>query len=159
MTIALHFIKNIGKAKFENMLLFIIVKVRRCKEEDLEEVYKIECASFKFPYPSKFFYDYLDKLFFVLEKNGRIVGYVIADEKRNIIMSIAIHPEYRRKGYGRTLLEHVLRLLKGEVILQVRKSNVGAIKFYEKLGFKKKEEIKNYYIDGEDAFLMSKKLN
>jgi len=135
------------------------VIIRKCKEEDLEEVFRIELLSFKFAYPRLLFHEYLEKLFFVAEENGKIVGYVMADEKRNLIVSIAVHPAYRRKGYGKKLMEHVLNFMKGKVILQVRKSNEIAIKFYEKLGFRKIGEIKKYYIDGEDAILMAKKID
>jgi len=51
-------------------------------------------------------------------------------------------------------MEYLLKHMHGEVILQVRKSNKGAIEFYKKLGFKVKKEIRNYYMDGEDAILM-----
>ncbi len=135
------------------------MKIRRCREEDLEEVYKIETLSFKFAYPRLLFYDYLKKLFFVLEDNGKIIGYVMADEERNLIVSIAVHPEYRRKGYGKMLMEHVLKFMRGKVILQVRKSNEAAINFYKKLGFRRVGEIRKYYIDGEDAILMSKMID
>lgn len=125
----------------------------------MEEIYEIEKMSFKYPYPFFVFYDFLDKLFFVIEENRKIVGYVIADEKRGLIVSIAIHPEYRRRGYGKMLMKHVLRFMKGKVVLQVRKSNKEAIEFYKKLGFEEEGEIKRYYIDGEDALLMSKMLD
>lgn len=135
------------------------MKIRRCREEDLEGVYKIETLSFKFAYPRLLFYDYLKKLFFVLEDEGKIIGYVMADEERNLIVSIAVHPDYRRKGYGKMLMEHVLKFMKGKVILQVRKSNEAAINFYKKLGFRRVGEIRKYYIDGEDAILMSKMID
>lgn len=135
------------------------MQIRKCKKEDLEEIYEIERMSFKYPYPFFVFYDFLDKLFFVIEENRKIVGYVIADEERSLIISIAIHPEYRRRGYGKMLMKHVLRFMKGKVILQVRKSNKEAIEFYKKLGFEEEGEIKRYYIDGEDALLMSKMLD
>ena len=135
------------------------MRIRKCEKKDLEEIYKIEILSFKYPYPSFVFHEYLDKLFFVIEENNKIVGYVIADNERNLIVSIAIHPDYRRKGYGKMLMRHVMRFMRGEIILQVRKSNKIAINFYKKLGFEEKTELKRYYIDGEDAILMSKKID
>lgn len=133
--------------------------IRKCRKEDLEEIYRIERMSFKYPYPTFVFHEYLDKLFFVIEENRKIIGYVIADEERNLIVSIAIHPDYRRKGYGKMLMKHVLRFMKGEVVLQVRKSNEIAINFYKKLGFEEKTELRRYYIDGEDAILMAKRID
>ncbi|MBC7081018.1 MAG: ribosomal protein S18-alanine N-acetyltransferase [Thermoplasmatales archaeon] len=133
--------------------------IRRCSEDDLKEVLEIENLSFNYPYPPYFFYEYLNKLFFVAEENGKIVGYIIGDSERNMIISIAVHPSHRRKGYGKKLMEHLLKFMKGDVFLQVRKSNNGAIKFYENMGFKKKGEIKNYYFDGEDAYIMVKRID
>jgi len=42
--------------------------------------------------------------------------------------------------------------------LQVKVSNIEAISFYRKLGFKEVGLIPNYYQDGEDALIMSKKV-
>ncbi|MEM2259006.1 MAG: ribosomal protein S18-alanine N-acetyltransferase [Candidatus Thermoplasmatota archaeon] len=133
--------------------------IRKCTEEDLKEVWEIENLSFRYPYPPYFFYEYLNKLFFVAEENGKVVGYIIGDDERKMIVSIAVHPDYRFKGYGKKLMEHVFKFMKGEILLQVRKSNEGAIKFYEKMGFKKKGEIRRYYFDGEDAYIMVKKID
>lgn len=125
----------------------------------MEDVYEIERLSFPYPYPKIVFYDYINKLFFVAEENKKIVGYVIADYERNLVVSIAVHPEYRNKGYGKKLMNYVLKLMKGEVFLQVRKSNKIAISFYQKIGFKKIKEIERYYMNGENAILMSKKID
>ena len=135
------------------------MEIRQCRKEDLDEIYEIERLSFKYPYPPFIFYSYLGKLFFVLEDNKKIIGYVVGDKERNLVVSIAIHPKYRRRGYGKMLMEHLLKHMNGEVVLQVRKSNKGAIQFYKKLGFKEKKELKRYYMDGENAILMVKKLD
>ena len=42
------------------------------------------------------------------------------------------------------------------MFLEVRSGNTGAIKLYEKCGFAKFGVRKNYYKDGEDAFLFRK---
>jgi ribosomal-protein-alanine N-acetyltransferase len=133
--------------------------IRKCTEGDLGDVWEIENLSFEYPYPPYFFYEYINKLFFVMEENGKVVGYIIGDEEKGMIISIAVHPEYRKKGYGKKMMEHIFKFMKGEIFLQVRKSNKGAIKFYEKMGFKKKGEIKKYYFDGEDAYIMVRKID
>ena len=133
--------------------------IRKCKEKDIEEVTKIENLSFKYPYPLIVFYDYLQKIFLVAEENGNIVGYAIGDKERHLIVSIAVHPDYRRQKIGSKLMNSILRQMNEYAILQVRKSNEAAIKFYKKLGFVEKDVIKEYYIDGEDAILMFKSLD
>ena len=57
------------------------------------------------------------------------------------------------------LINEILKNMEDYAILQVRKSNINAIKFYKKIGFIEENVIKYYYIDGEDAILMSKKID
>ncbi|MEM2935230.1 MAG: GNAT family N-acetyltransferase, partial [Candidatus Thermoplasmatota archaeon] len=102
--------------------------IRKCNEKDLSEVWKIENLSFEYPYPPYFFYEYINKLFFVIEENRKVVGYIIGDDEKGMIISIAVHPEYRGKGYGKKMMKHIFKFMKGEIFLQVRKSNKGAIK-------------------------------
>jgi ribosomal-protein-alanine N-acetyltransferase len=44
------------------------------------------------------------------------------------------------------------------VYLEVRVSNKEAISLYKKLGFEEVRIVKEYYRDGEDAYVMVKKL-
>ncbi|MCQ4350370.1 MAG: GNAT family N-acetyltransferase, partial [Sulfolobales archaeon] len=46
-----------------------------------------------------------------------------------------------------------------EVYLEVRVSNLDAIRLYERFGFLKMKVLKYYYADGEDAYLMAVKLS
>jgi [ribosomal protein S18]-alanine N-acetyltransferase len=46
-----------------------------------------------------------------------------------------------------------------EIYLEVRVSNTGAIKMYERLRFEIKSRLRSYYRDGEDAYLMALELN
>ena len=92
---------------------------------------------------------------------GFAVGTITYEEKGKIIL-IGVDKDYRNKGIGSKLLKRLLLIfsLKGinEVELEVRVSNSNAIKFYEKRGFKKKERMRGYYEDGEDAYIMVKSL-
>lgn len=142
-----------------NITFLNLMIIRQCRAEDIEDVIRIENLSFKYPYPSLIFYEYIEKIFFVAEKDGKIVGYIIADNSRHLIVSIAVHPDYRRQGIGKALMERALKYMKGYAYLQVRVNNKDAIEFYRKLGFYEKEIIKSYYIDGEDAILMFKKID
>jgi len=135
------------------------MEIRKCRHDDIPSVMKIESLSFKYPYPSSIFYNYLDRNFYVAEEDGKVVGYAIGDARRHLIVSIAVHPDYRRRGIGTKLMESILKNMHGYAILQVRASNNEAIKFYKKLGFIEKELLKGYYIDGEDAILMFKNLD
>ena len=77
-----------------------------------------------------------------------IVGFLafeqIADE--GSIVEVAVHPDHRRKGIARALIESALSddSLK-EIFLEVRESNMPAIRLYESLGFERIGIRKGYY--------------
>ena len=78
------------------------------------------------------------------------------------MVSIAVLPEHRRKGLGTALLQTAFERMKDrgcqEVYLEVRVTNEEAIRVYEKLNFVKVRTIEYYYSDGEDAYVMARKL-
>ncbi len=79
------------------------------------------------------------------------------------LVSIAVLEEYRRRGIGSRLLEKSIRISKEiydaeSMYLEVRITNKPAIRLYEKYGFRKARIIKRYYMDGEDAYVMVKRL-
>jgi ribosomal-protein-alanine N-acetyltransferase len=102
--------------------------------------------------------------FLVAELDGKVVGYVIGVIRWGFtghILAIAVDPPFRRRGVGSALLISMLDRLRAsgarEVRLEVRKSNVGAQRFYSKIGFVKQEEVPYYYEDGESAIVMTYK--
>lgn len=95
-----------------------------------------------------------------LEDEGRVAAYitatVVADEMN--IDSVAVAPEYRRKGYASALIDLAIKEAKAAVVmLEVRESNTAAISLYQSLGFEKVGLRKNYYERPvENAVLMTK---
>ena len=87
------------------------------------------------------------------ETEEAILGYIIFAQDGHII-SIAVHPQDRRKGIGTQLLQRVMKTphLK-KVWAEVRRSNQGAQAFYAKLGFQITGSIPNYY-GNEDALIV-----
>lgn len=90
---------------------------------------------------------------YVWLEDGLIVGNVSLIQSqlqgRYLIANVAVHPDYRRKGIARGLMEiameHV-RLRKGrEIFLQVRDENGSAVNLYRRLGFKAVGSVKNWY--------------
>jgi ribosomal-protein-alanine N-acetyltransferase len=76
------------------------------------------------------------------------------------IVTIAVHPDYRRQGLGELLLVAALEAAmdagQQEVTLEYRISNDGARALYEKYGFNKVGVRARYYSDNhEDAVLMT----
>ena len=139
--------------------------VRKFKPMDLKRVYEIECKSFKDPYHVMFLlslYELYSETFFVAEKNGYVVGYVISrkmDNKVHII-AIAVDSVNRGMGLGSALMEATMNAFEStgirEIYLEVRVSNTQAIRFYEAIGFQKKGLLRSYYSDGEDGVLLKR---
>ena len=75
-----------------------------------------------------------------------------------------IHKQYSRTGYGKQLLDFIIRKLKKKrkKRLFVNTSSYpfyeGALHFYLKCGFKIEATIKDYYWNGEDQIILSKRL-
>lgn len=97
----------------------------------------------------------------VVAQSGQIAGYMglwkIIDEGH--VTNLAIHPDFRRKGAAKVLLLNALDECYREKIkyltLEVRVSNLGAIKLYESFGFKSLGLRKKYYQNNnEDALIM-----
>ena len=78
------------------------------------------------------------------------------------ILTLATHPDHRRRGYATRLLKHALATLAEEgcirAYLELRKSNDAARALYEAHGFSATGQRPRYYPDGEDALVMRKLL-
>ncbi len=137
--------------------------MRFVKEKDLGSVFKIEklCFGSEAYSPSLFSYFLTTGfVFLVAEFKGLIIGYCVAEVRNSegLIISIAVHPKYRGMGAGSALLSKVLSLLDSKrvekVFLQVKKENKAAVNLYSKFGFEVLKVLKNYYMDGSDAYFM-----
>jgi ribosomal-protein-alanine N-acetyltransferase len=71
-------------------------------------------------------------------------------------MNVAVDPSRRREGVATDLIEELFtRTRKGRVTLEVRVSNLSAIRMYERFGFHSAGIRKSYYHDNdEDALIM-----
>ena len=82
-----------------------------------------------------------------------ILGYIIFSQNGHLI-SIAVHPQYRRKGIGTRLLRKAMDTSHlQKVWAEVRRSNLTAQSFYSKLEFKTVGIVPNYY-GSEDALIV-----
>ena len=94
---------------------------------------------------------------------GRIVGFIAGDQRRSeghtIIVTLAVDPDYQRRGLGERLLREVeTRSAVPRFQLMVRKSNLPALHLYRKLNYDIVDTWRRYYEDGEDAYVMEKNL-
>lgn len=101
----------------------------------------------------------------VVDDRGGIVGSISVhlgpDAGR--ILSVAVLPEWRRKGLGRALMAAAERLAReagvATIRLEVGVRNRGALQFYRTLGYKIEGVLPAYYRDGEDGYAMAKPLD
>ena len=138
--------------------------LRAMRLSDLDNIMPLEHQLFSSPWSKD---DYIYELFsnpydkyYVLE-DDKIVGYVgiwITYETAQIT-TIGIAKERQGEGLSKLLMNKVIEETKDceAITLEVRVSNVKAIKLYESYGFKKEAIRKDYYLDNhEDAYLMMK---
>jgi ribosomal protein S18 acetylase RimI-like enzyme len=81
-----------------------------------------------------------------------LAGFV-ATREDGYILFLAVHPEHRGHGFGRTLVGDVVEE-HGSVTCHARTTNDRAVGFYEHLGFSVRRRIDRYYEDGGDAYFL-----
>lgn len=138
--------------------------VERMTLDDIEEVRRIELASFDRTWPEAAFKTELQQnrsaCYLVLREEGRLCGYtgvwLVEDEAH--LTSIAIHPDHRGRGFGKLLLHALLvrcRALGARwVTLEVRADNGAALSLYRKFGFARVGVRERYYDHDQDAVVM-----
>lgn len=140
--------------------------IKPLKKEDIDRVSEIESQAYGEHHWSKdAFYSEVNnkvaKYYTASLESGLIVGYIgtwhIVDEAH--ITTIAVSKDYLRNKIAESLIVKSLQDCYNEFIkyitLEVRVSNIPAIKLYEKYGFKSLGTRKGYYQDNnEDALIM-----
>jgi len=135
---------------------------------DLPEVMEIERLSFSSPWSQGLFLHELKVPFSRVRvarraHDGRkLVGYVcwwvVGPEVH--LLNLAVHPDCRRGGIGRVLLQLVLddaRTHNAEsVSLEVQRDNVAAQNLYRLHGFNQNGVRRHYYGRGQDAIIMTR---
>jgi len=141
------------------------VRLRPMLESDLAAVVDIEQRVYPFPWTAGIFGDCLRVGYrcAVLELDVVTVGYGIiacgAGEAH--LLNVCVREEFRNRGFGRALMNHLLALAAGAgaavVFLEVRPANTAAVRLYEALGFSQIGVRRGYYqaVSGrEDALVM-----
>lgn len=106
-----------------------------------------------------------DRIWWVATEDERIVGYagaLVIDGDAQILKACVAEP-WRRTGIAGALMERVAYdagcLAATTASLEVRCGNEGARRFYEACGFEKAGIRPHYYSDGEDALIMTVRLD
>ncbi|MHA1145094.1 MAG: GNAT family N-acetyltransferase [Candidatus Helarchaeota archaeon] len=146
------------------------VKIRQYEHpRDFEGVAEINRLSLRvsFNYLYEPFSRKSPDLFLVAEDTTKFkkIGFVLVDinglrgvKHSSLIYAIAVHPDYRRLGIGKLLINELVQRLRTNhvkiktIYLHVQETNEGAITFYKNYGFKEKTFLKKFYSWGEGAY-------
>lgn len=165
--------RNCAKEIYEGLLkldedLKNFPVIRPMTEEDINGVAEVEKECFASPWSEKSLSEELENgnaYFFVADINGEIAGYMgtISVFGECSVTNIAVREKHRNKGIASSLLQRAIlnSIFLGDefITLEVRKSNTPAISLYEKFGFSKMGERKNFYRSPtEDAYIYNKYL-
>jgi ribosomal-protein-alanine N-acetyltransferase len=138
-----------------------LINIRPFELSDSRDILEIEETIFNEPNP--LLYQMMESLpsegFLVAECDGAICGYLVGTifmgEAR--ILLLAVKENYRNKKIGTRLMTAFMNVIQGRanmVRLEVRSNNIAAQTFYFKLGFRFIGIVKNYYKNGDSAYIM-----
>ena len=143
------------------------MKIRKANLSDLSLIHQIEKRVFSDSWTKELIKQELIKssnaLIIISEINGKVMGYffshIFKDEVH--ILNIAIDIPFQHQGLGKQLLDKIMKkyLKEADVFLEVKRTNFPAINLYLSFGFKEIDIRRGYYIDGQDAVIMSRKVN
>lgn len=144
------------------------LRIRPLSEEDIPQITAIELQSYTCPWSGNQFRSellnqgYNHARVAVEDKGHTVLGYcffwiLLADELH--IHNVSVHPQHRRKGIAKMLLEESFDLARQHAchsaVLEVRESNQAARSLYNQLGFEELGRRFKYYTDPvEDALIM-----
>jgi len=138
--------------------------------DQLAAVLAVERQAYAHPWSQGNFQDALQSGYQaqILRGGHTLLGYFIAmkgvDEVH--LLNLTVAPEHQRQGWAHVMLDALALWSRGQgaqwLWLEVRQSNLRAIQVYERHGYRRVGERKNYYPDTpqrrENAVVMSLKL-
>ena len=139
------------------------IEIRRLLYTDLPQVISIERRVFPTPWSLAMFVLELSKqtgVCLAAVSGRRLIGYLICARYDTVwhLMNLAIDADQQRNGIATALLAELYERVQDDdarFTLEVRRSNVVAIRLYEREGFRAAGVRRRYYQDnGEDALVM-----
>ena len=142
----------------------VMVDIRRLDLADLDAIEAIEQRAYPTPWSRAMFASELAKptsICLGAFEGSELVGYIVNSRYVDAwhVMNVAVDPDRQRRGIATKLLERLFELTHADerrgYTLEVRVSNEGAIRLYERLGFESRGIRRGYYTDNrEDALIM-----
>ena len=148
-----------------------MLTIRELTLEDIDQVCALEEMVFSMPWQRDAFIEMVeneDALYLVVEKKSNPGVVIAACGLRHIvgegdISNVLVHPDYRKRGIARLMLAELMKAGSEKYgieayTLEVRKSNIDAIRLYQYYGFVEEGIRKNFYEKPtEDAIIMWKR--
>ncbi len=142
----------------------VALEIRPLDLADVNAIESIEQRAYPTPWSRSMFASELAKptsICLGAFEGDDLVGYVVNSRYVDAwhVMNVAVDPNVRRRGVATALLERLFELSQDDerrgYTLEVRISNDGAIRLYERLGFEPRGIRRGYYTDNrEDALIM-----
>jgi [ribosomal protein S18]-alanine N-acetyltransferase len=142
----------------------VALRIRTLETSDLGAIEFIEQRAYPTPWSRSMFASEIAKptsICLGAFEGDDLVGYVVNSRYVDAwhVMNVAVDPDRHRRGVATALLEHLFDLTRDDerrgYTLEVRVSNEGAIRLYERLGFEPRGIRRGYYTDNrEDALIM-----
>lgn len=139
--------------------------IRPMRRDEIDLVVDVDRHAFRSAWPREVFEQELERPFahvdLLRDEAGRVVAFInywlVRDEVH--VLHVATHIDARGRGYASRLMRHVVRFAErhgcGYVQLEVRRSNLEAIRLYRKHSFRAVGVRPRYYADDhEDAIVM-----
>jgi len=144
------------------------IKIRWCIRKDFPDLLAVEDACFEYPWSLTDFLDHSRKQEGILEAailGDKIIGYMAYStripgsyEGGMQLNSVAVLPEFQRRGVGRQLVRKLRKKLqqnRPRILLQVRETNLAAQLFFREVGFFAISVVRGFYeVTEEDAYVM-----
>lgn len=138
------------------------MKIKPFEEKYIDDVYEIEKACFSNPWSRADLAKQLDletSHFLVADVDGRAVGYMGLQifSGEGYVTNVAVLPQHRGQGIALALINEQLKNKMDFITLEVRESNIPAIRLYEKAGFENMGIRPKFYSNPtENAIIMTK---
>ena len=142
------------------------ISIRRASVHDTQKIYRIEKECFSTPWSENSIFSAINNsnTYFIVAQESceNIIGYtgIYFVCRESYMYNIAVKKRFQQLGIGTKLIKCLKNFCIEKCMeflsLEVRESNISAIKFYEKMNFKIMGLRKNFYsLPKEDALIMT----
>ncbi|MBN2244137.1 MAG: GNAT family N-acetyltransferase [Acidobacteria bacterium] len=146
------------------------LRIRDFYRQDLDVLYAIDriCFPADIAFSRRDFRDFLGQggsILRIADVSARISGFLLGRmEKSSLgrIITLDVVPGARRCGIGSALMEDFHRILERNgvraAVLEVGTGNLGALRLYERMNYRRIGTLPGYYNGNEDALRMTRSI-